>query len=279
MKKIIFLISLFLFSVTAIASESPDTIVTHNNAREIIIIENSNGVKAVVMERDGSVYDYVSQGGDKVVTGSSSFNRIRCSSSGWSFVSGGLTFGFVATPGTPSSLSPDMGKSMEIGWLNLIGMERRLNAGWAMSLGMGIDWRNFRSTSGLLYQAEGGFTEAERIDPAGYRFSRIKVFSLQFPLLFSKTFGGHGMRPGLAFGPIFNFNTHASVKSSLFDEQGKRFTKSSSDIGRRAFTVDIYGQLSLGPVGIYARYSPLTILKNPGVLDYHPLSVGVVLFH
>lgn len=250
--------------------------------RSVIIVEGADGTSVEVIDNSGSVNKVNCRGeGDNYIRSSSRFNRVGTDCCGnWDIVSNGLCFGFVATPGSPSALSPDMGKSMEIGWLNIIAMERQLYRGWAMSLGIGIDWRNYRSTKGLVYESTGGHTEPGANDKPWYRFSRIKIFSLQFPLLWTKNFKKRsGMTPAIGFGTIFNLNTHGSVKTSWRDENGKKRNAVSNDIGQRIFTIDIYGQIRLGDVGVYVRYSPYKILTGQTPFDYRPLSVGVSLFY
>lgn len=280
--RILLLIFIILASPGAFAEETRDTVVRYDFARSLTIAENEDGVTVEVIENDGKVTVFDNHtSGDRLIRSTSRFNRISCGCCGrWHLTCGGLNFGFVYAPGTSADHRPDMGKSMEIGWLNIIGLERRLTRSWNMSLGIGIDWRNYRSTTGLLFNPDEGHISISDEAPDGYRFSRIKIFSVQFPLLFTKTFRRtSGLSPAIGFGPIFNCNPHASVKTSWRDEKGKNRSISSDNVGQRKFTIDIYGHLSFGSFGIYARYSPYRILTGASSPDYRTLSAGVILFY
>ncbi|MDE5882770.1 MAG: hypothetical protein K2H60_13685 [Muribaculaceae bacterium] len=283
MKTLISILIVLLGAACCYGSEFRDTVGTYyQEPQALIISENSDEVSVEIIDNEGfhRGFSYPA-GGNKLVKSSRGYNRFRADCCGdWDVTTNGLYFGFICTPGSASSLSPDMGKSLEIGWLNILGIERRLGMGWRMSLGVGIDWRNYRSTQGLVYGSENGHVEVSDNPMEGYRFSRIKIFSVQFPLLWTKTFKRrNGLKPGLGFGAIFNCNAHGSVKTSWKDEGGKNRSVSSDNIGQRKFTIDLYGQLRLGDVGVYVRYSPYKILTRTQLLDYRPLSVGVSLFY
>lgn len=282
MKLRIILFSIMLSALGAHAEERQDTVVSYGNARSLTIQETPEGVAVEVIAGNGDVDLFYNQTpGDRLIRSTSRFNRIRCGCCDrWHLTCGGLNFGFVTTPSVSSSLRPDMGKSLEIGWLNIIGLERKLSRSWNMSVGVGVDWRNYRSTTGLVFNPDDGHVEISGERPDGYRFSRIKIFSVQFPMLFTKTFHRvAGATPAVGFGAIFNCNPHASVKTSWKDEQGKRRSISSDRVAQRKFTIDFYGQVSLGSFGIYARYSPYRILTGEHAPDYRSLSAGIILFY
>ncbi len=283
MRTVITIFSILLGVSLAYAVEWGDTVTyRYEEPESLTIIEGADKVSVEVIDQEGFPRGFAYQGGgNKLVKSSTRYNRFRADCcGGWDVTTNGLYFGFICTPGTSASLSPDMGKSMEIGWLNIIAVERRLGMGWRMSLGVGIDWRNYRSTQGLVFESEGGNVKVSDNPMEGYRFSRIKIFSVQFPLLWTKTFKRRsGLQPGLGFGAIFNCNAHGSVKTSWKDERGKNRSITSDNIGQRKFTIDLYGELRLSDVGVYVRYSPYKILTGTQVLDYRPLSVGVSLFY
>lgn len=276
---ILFLITLLCsFPVKGIAVS--DSTVYYVEPKSVIITENSTGAEVEVIDKNDGLHKFECQSrGNNMITASTRFNSIHADCCGnWYIKSSGLYLGFISTPGSDEAISPDMGKSIEFGWLNLISVERQLSYRWGVSLGFGLNNRSYRSTRGLVYESdEDHITVSERpID--GYRFSRIKIFSLQFPLLFKKSFSKRGgMTPGLSFGPIFNLNTSGSIMTSWKDEHGKNQKTVTKNIGQRFFTIDLYGQIRLGDLGIYVRYSPYKILQSSRLIDYQPLSVGISL--
>lgn len=281
MKKLI-LLFLLLYTGVSFGTTTSDTVLNFNNPKSVIISENPDGVNVDIRDAYGNNIKIGCSGtGDRVVRSSKRFNRISTDCCGnWSLTSNGLYFGFVSTPGSPAAYSPDMGKSLEFGWLNILAFERKLPKNWRVSFGIGIDWRNYRSTRGLVYEMEDGHASASPIPMPGYKSSRIKIFSLQFPLLWHKRFRKTGgMYPGLSFGAIFNYNTGGSMKTTWRAEDGASCKFSTGHIGQREFTIDLFGSVKMGCIGIYARYSPYKILMNSSVLDYRPLSVGFMLFY
>ena len=117
---------------------------------------------------------------------------------------------------------------------------------------------------------------SEQNYPAGYEadFSRIKVFSLQIPVMWKyrtkkTTFG---------LGPVINFNTYASIKNKYRDADGNKHKDVYKQIHQRPITVDIMGEVSIHNwVSIYAKYSPMSILNSTygDGINFHPVSFGV----
>ncbi|MDE5635719.1 MAG: hypothetical protein K2I52_05375 [Muribaculaceae bacterium] len=69
--------------------------------------------------------------------------------------------------------------------------------------------------------------------------SRIKIFSLGFPLLYTQKIPGTTL--SVTAGGIFNINTHASLKTTYKNESGNRIEEYSDGISRRRVSFDIYG--------------------------------------
>ncbi|MCM1141669.1 MAG: hypothetical protein NC453_24120, partial [Muribaculum sp.] len=77
-------------------------------------------------------------------------------------------------------------------------------------------------------------------------------------------------------GPIFNFNTYASLKTAYEDEDGNKMEDFTKAISPRRFTLDFFGSISYShAVGLYVRYSPMKVMDAPNTLNFQPLSVGV----
>lgn len=189
----------------------------------------------------------------------------------------GPMLGFVSAAGAPQGMDVEMGKSIEIGVLNLVGVKYRYSRTSEFSIGFGLDWRNYRSTRGTLFVAEDGrvgvSTFSQEVTP---RFSRLKIYSLQFPILYSQRLGrAAGHAAWLSLGPVMCLNTHGSLKSSWLDvESGENTTVASNDIGQRKFTIDFIATLSLGDIGVYVRYSPYKVLTSARAPEFTTFSAG-----
>lgn len=278
MKNILF--SLFAFAAySAFAAEPADTMVIRH-PDNVIVVESPDSV-AVCVTADGNstvVSKQLRQG--DVLHIHRQYNMLSVGSK-WDVVSGGLMFGFVDGVGAPDAARFEMGKSFELGWLNIIALQRSLSGSCDVSLGVGIDWRNYRSTMGTMFVPADGRVSLSVFPPdVTSRYSRLKVFSLQFPLMFTKRFALSRIYHSVSLGVIFNWNSHGSVKSSWVEPDGATATFSSNDIGQRKFTIDFMAKVSLGgAVGLYVRYSPYKVLTSASSPAFRTLSAGLTFFY
>ena len=279
MKKIVLSIIMTVVALSMGAANTADTTATFIRPMAVTIAESPSGVKVGVVDSDTVSTVFECNAGENSTRRTSQQYTVISVGHNWSLIVSGLTLGFVTTPGCGEG-AVEGGKSLELGILNALGIRRELSSKAGISLGIGFDWRNYRSTKGLLYVPDGGSIRVSHI-PAGtdYRFSRLKVFSVQFPLLFSVGFDSPlaGVKPSLSVGPVFCWNPHGSVKSSWREEDGTVSTFTSNSIGQRKFTIDLYAKASLGVVGLYLRYSPYKTLPGATAPDFRPLSAGMTL--
>lgn len=200
---------------------------------------------------------------------------------GWTCYVDGITIGLSDPSGIGRNAGLQWSKSIEIGWLDCLAV----GYSWgktAISLGFGFDWRNYKITTSDRYltttQSKGiEWAEASRL-PEGsiLKNSRLKVFSLQLPLLFRAQIPNSCLR--LKLGPIFNFNTHASILTRYTDINGNDNEIFSKNLGQRTFTVDFFGSLSINSiVGVFVRYSPMKVMNSPDGLNFRPLTIGIAL--
>ncbi|MDE7335745.1 MAG: hypothetical protein K2N10_05495 [Muribaculaceae bacterium] len=288
-KAIIILASILSLSVPVRAEKKTTTIV---GARSVCITENANGVRTLV-DAINPIYmfNYKCVDATPMVVTRMSRSGVSLvgipdigpqSSVRWDLTCGGLGFGFCSALGAPSAAGIEMGKSFEISWFHIAAVEATNRFGNSFSLGIGLDWRNYRTTLGGGFMAPDGHVDvcaAEQL-PEAVRLSRIKIFSLQLPLLYTQTlpFGITKSGFALSFGPIFNFNTHASVLTAW--QTGSAMSEYKAEgINVRKFTIDLFASLSLCKgFRIYARYSPYKALTGRYPLNFRTLSTGVLFF-
>lgn len=143
-----------------------------------------------------------------------------------------------------------------------------------LSLGLGIDWKNYRMTDDMLFtKGRDGDVTVERF-PLEFepKFSRIKVFSLTATLRYEHDFGG-GFAIG--FGPVVNFNTYASIKTR-YKFLGDKVKHMEKNIRQRPVTIDWMLNMRLASVPFYVKYSNDDVLKDGGV-RFRSLSFGLYL--
>lgn len=278
MKKTIIAIMATLACLPALASAPADTVYRFERPDTVRIVESATGVTVTV---DGT---------DQTVIGRPfAEGKLQRTHRGFTFGSGrdhhfeifmqGPMFGFVSAPGAPDGMGVEMGKSFEIGVLNLLGFKYHRHSS-EVSVGFGIDWRNYRATRGTVFTTDGGHVGlAQFPEDVTPRFSRLKIFSLQFPILYGVRLGrAAGQTSWLHIGPVLCLNTHGSVKTSWREPgEDRTSTVTSNSIGQRKFTVDFIGNINLGCVGVYLRYSPYKVLTSAQAPDFRSFSAGFSL--
>lgn len=276
-------------------SEVADTLLKVDKVSKLVITENRGGSVITVTGKDDNESfqavvktDYPSNSSVSSSQSVLASSRVelpgfeyvrRRGSHGWKCYVDGICFGLSNPTGLDTPKGLQWSKSLEIGWLNCFAVGYSWGRA-AMSLGLGFDWRNYKITTsdryltptpdkGIDWAAAGTLPEGSRL-----KNSRLKVFSLQLPLLFRSRIPGSCLR--LKLGPIFNFNTHASLKTNYEDMHGNKAELFTKDINPRRFTLDFFGSVSLSNVvGIYVRYSPMTVMDATDGINFKPLTIGV----
>lgn len=186
-----------------------------------------------------------------------------------------LGLGFVSPTNVSSGMDFPFGKSWEIFFTPLV-FELYMNKakGDLISLGLGFNWRNYRMTNDVRFMTNdnGTVVLANYPEGASPKFSRVKVFSLNFPLLYEHKFNREW---GLGIGPVFNWNTYGSIKTR-YKKDGEKHKLMEKEIGQREFTVDAMFILENPFVDLYLKYSPMDVLKDNDV-NFQSMSIGIYL--
>lgn len=147
-----------------------------------------------------------------------------------------------------------------------------------LSLGFGVDWRNYRMKGKNRFLKEDNkLIVAPYPDDADIDFSRVKVFSLTLELMLRQDIN---KKISIAAGPIVNFNTHASIKTRYAIGSGKereRFKETSSNIHQKPVTVDFKAQLNISPLAFYFKYSPTNTLDTDYGPEFKSMSTGICI--
>lgn len=290
----IFALSL-LFTLKAYASgEVPDTLMAVDSPSSVIITESSQGTKITVTDnKSGTEKSYLVAytPGAKVSTSRKSsvsiFNipgldcmnkteKCGCIGSSWSIGADGLCIGLNEAHGQTGGGGLQWSKSFEISWLSCF------NIGYSFSrshiyLGLGFDWRNYKATADrrwLVASESGGVEWGEAPEGTNVRYSRLKVFSLQMPLLYEWRVPKSKLK--FKFGPILNFNTYSSLKGVYDDSSGNRSECFTKKFERNPTTLDFFGAIAYrSALGVYVRYSPMKVLKESSPINFTPFTIGI----
>ena len=147
-----------------------------------------------------------------------------------------------------------------------------------VSLGFGVDWRNYRMKGDRRFLKEDNrLTVAPYPDGADIDFSRVKVFSMTLELMLRQGLNRH---VAIEAGPVLNFNTHASVKTRYAVGKGKEkecFKETSNNIHHKPVTVDFKAGLIINPIEFYFKYSPTNTLDTDYGPEFKSISAGIII--
>lgn len=272
-------------------NETPDTVLNLKAKSKIIITENGDEVAIKISgEENGDKFS------SSIITriGSDSHMSTRQStqlknvneiiqegpttviSGGWSAFMSGICLGLTNSSGQGNPGGLQWSKSIEICWMNAFGIRYTYRNGLSISAGIGFNWRNYKTTLQDRFidvTKYGSLLMSEPSDGNKIRFSRLKTFAVQFPLLFGKKFPNTNLR--FKIGPIMNITSYSSVKTSYNDNDGNH-TYFNKDLDTRKVTFDLFGNMAYRSFGIYLRYSPSKVMNN-SEFNFTPMTVGFTI--
>lgn len=273
-------------------SAKVDTVKVIEGAHRMVLTENKNGVTVTVSGKEGdSLYTYSyhkpfapdatvsthqrSNNWELALPLSSRKKPAKYPSN--AITIGGLAFGGVVAVGAPGMMCTNKGKSWEIMLLNAIAYQRSFTPTDKLSVGIGVDWKNYRLDENMRYYQndEGRITIGTYGEEVSKQSSRIKTFAWLVPItykrnLFSKLW--------LNVGAVLNFNSYASVKTKyrIGDIKHEHF---NDNIRQNVVTCDVMAGLSYSGFGLYVKYSPCNVLKESTGLKFQSLTAGIILLY
>lgn len=170
---------------------------------------------------------------------------------------------------------------MKGGWE--IGVDNFLGLFWytgknapILSVGAGCGYRSANFGNGYMLDQDGKvLVLVPKGGNIGSASSRLHLFRVTFPLMVTQYFcKGFGVRAG----GILNLNAYASATTKI--KQDHKTTKQKfTSLEQRFATVDVMGSIIFcHDLGIYVRWSPMTLFEKRWGPQFNVLSFGVNLF-
>lgn len=275
MKKMM-LMAAMVASITAYAGEKNDTTVIEN-AKKVTIIASDTEQHILVRGKTGnSTYLYENSIMLKDSAYSKSVKKVDIENKSWDF---DLGVGYPIATNVPNGMSFAPFKSYE--WI--LGVRYKYTPKQALqsySVGLWCDWRKYTLDTNKMFDKDANNVIGLYDYPtnADDKRSGIYIFSLSVPFLFTQKLSQKGDWK-LTAGPVVNFNLYGRIDNefSLGDYENNIKIK---NVDYRPVTVDIMCMAQYRHVGIYCKYSPMSILKknsangveNP---QFRSISVGV----
>lgn len=282
MKRKLFFMMALAVAMGAQGQVKNDTTII-NNARKVTIVTNDSLQKIKVVGTEGnSAYRYE----NTIQLRDSNYVRRQHESGkgreSWDF---DLAVGWCAPTSVPDGMSFAPFKSWE--WI--LGFRYKYRPKKALqtySVGLWCNWRRYTLSSDYMFmkgvKISGDQSSASNEvgvgsfpkDASGRR-SRINIFSLSVPLLFTQRFG---QKSDWRFtvGPVVNFNLRGRINTeyTLGDYDYDITTKG---IEYRPVTVDFMGFVTYKELSIYCKYSPMSVLKTDMGPQFHSLTFGIFI--
>lgn len=164
-------------------------------------------------------------------------------------------------------------RSWELNWTVLQYDYTPKKSKTTLSAGLGFNWRTY-----TLSGHEDGFFKVfdfvgigkttEKYDNFS---SNISTTAISMPLLikqrFSKSFA-------ISLGAQLNWNFYSRIHN--YGEQGdNELDTYTKKIGQRPITVDVLGILHFGKLGVYCKYSPMSVLKKDRGVEFKSFAAGI----
>ena len=135
------------------------------------------------------------------------------------------------------------------------------------SFGPGISFRNLGLTGGnAMSMAENGQIPVAPFQGGALKVSKLRVFSLNVPILYS-----------FSFGPVVNLNTGSSIVNK-YSLDGDKMKDKYKRVHCNIITVDAMFQLNLKYFSIYAKYSPMNLMDKKYWPEFNTWSIGIAPF-
>lgn len=143
------------------------------------------------------------------------------------------------------------------------------------SFGPGITFRNLGLTGGdAMSMTENGKISVAPFQGGALKVSKLRVFSINVPMLYSCDFGG-GF--GFTLGPVVNLNTGSSIVNK-YSLDGDKMKDKNKHVHCNIITVDAMFQLNLKYFSIYAKYSPMNLMDKKYWPEFNTWSIGIAPF-
>ncbi|MBR0531543.1 MAG: hypothetical protein IJJ96_02955, partial [Bacteroidales bacterium] len=145
----------------------------------------------------------------------------------------------------------------------------------SFTYGPGVGFKNFGITGNkaMIMTEDGSITIGRFKEGAIPMISRLTIFNVNMPLLYSL---GFGKGYGITLGPVVNLNASSSIVNKYTFDGDKKKDKYKY-VHCNLVTVDAMIQLNLRDVSVYGRYSPMNVMDKKYWSEFSTWSVGIAV--
>ena len=152
---------------------------------------------------------------------------------------------------------------------------------WAVVSGLGMRWTRYHVKGNYHFEEIDDYTGlVEAPDGIRYKNSKLGITTLNVPLLIE--WQNHRGNLFLSAGIVGSIKTWSYSRIEFFDDNDTRHKKKHKEkvdqgMTLRPVTMDFLAQAGTRGIGVYARYSPISIFENNKGPELYPLSFGLML--
>ena len=265
MKRNLFLMMLALTATTAVrASEVNDSIIISRPEQVTVVRTDSLQKVAVVGKQGDDNFRFTSEVPiDQKAVKKSKIKDALVDKNGKWVLDFGVGFNAALNKGNNPGFAVFKSKDIFFGFRYCYTPKGKLQT---YSVGLWFDWRDYCTPK---YNSMGKDQETGIVGFSPYpdnvsdTRSLIRIFSLSVPFLFTQQFG-HESKVKFTLGPVLNINVRGRINNE-WSKDDINYETSTKSISQRPVTVDIFAMLQLKGIGIYCKYSPMSVLKSKSV--------------
>ena len=271
MKKLLTMIALTATMATQ-ASEKIDTVVV-SKAEKVTIVTSDSIQRVSIMGQEGDAnfrYD------EKVPLNEQKMKQARRSKEEYDPFD--FDFDLGAGFNTPLGTSDGYGFATFRSWEIFFGLRVMYTPEKALqtySTGIWFGWDVYGLSTNMMFtkNAQDVVGLADYPSTAKNRVSRINMYSISVPFLFTQKLGRES-KWKFTVGPVVNINLRGRL-NTMYDQDDNEIDVTTKGICYHPVTVSLMGALQYKNIGLYCKYTPMSLMKTDKGPKFQSLTFGL----
>jgi hypothetical protein len=183
----------------------------------------------------------------------------------------------ISLPSRQNLMELDYARSWTFGFGMMFNKAAIIKDRLYISPGLGMTWNNyfFKNNIDISTSSDStSFTQNTNIDYGKYK---LRVTYLQVPLIVGVRMGDLNMPFGIQAGVIGSYKIGSAVKEKYTIDDTKYKAKVKDDFNINPFKLEAIARVSIGGVGLFARYSLTTLFEENKAPELYPFSAGITV--
>lgn len=180
-------------------------------------------------------------------------------------------------PASESNWELNYGRSRSFGFdLQFKGYEST-NERFYITPGLGVTWNSYHFENNIAITTNDDLTIATLDTVTDNSKYKLRATYLELPLLVGTKIGNGNNPLGIQLGVIGGLRIGSIIKQKYELGGVKHTTKIKDDFNLNPFKLDVVARISIGDIGIFAKYSTTTLFEDNKGPELYPFAVGITL--